>query len=111
MAKIADAVALIDKTIARNQAELADIDNQLHSLADLGLQDWLLLEACKDYDTIDLGDDIVGKSRRKEWKALRDKKRNLEKMLVALQDLRQMASSADGEKLRRKFEQEAEKYQ
>ncbi len=111
MAKTPDAVALIDTTIARYQAEISEIDSQLRDTADLALQDWLLLEACKDYDTIDLGDDIVGKARRKEWKAMRDKKRNLEKMLVALQDLRQTAATADGDKLRRKFEQETEKYQ
>ena len=52
-----------------------------------------------------------GKARRKQWKALRDKKRNLEKMIAALQDLRQMAGTPEGEKLRKKFEQEMEKYQ
>ena len=99
MAKALDSVTFIDKAVARYQSEITEIEDQLHSMADLALQDWLLLEACKDYDTIDLGDDIVGKARRKEWKALRDKKRNLEKMIVALQDLRQIAASDDGEKL------------
>lgn len=111
MAKAPESVVLIDKTIDRYQAEIADIEQQLQDVADLALQDWLLLEACKDYDTIELGDDIVGKGRRKQWKALRDKKRNLEKMITALQDLRQMAAAPEGEKLRKKFDQEMEKYQ
>ena len=111
MAKAPESVILIDKTINRYQADIAEIDQQLQDVADLALQDWLLLEACKDYDTIELGDDIVGKARRKQWKALRDKKRNLEKMIAALQDLRQIASTPEGEKLRKKFDQEMEKYQ
>jgi hypothetical protein len=111
MAKTPEAVILIDKTTSRYQAEITEIDKQLQGMADLALQDWLLLEACKDYDTIELDDNIVGKARRKQWKALRDKKRNLEKMLVALQDLRQVAAAPEGEKLRKKFEQELEKYQ
>jgi hypothetical protein len=111
MAKTPEAVMLIDKTASRYQAEIAEIDKQLQGIADLALQDWLLLEACKDYDTIELGDDVVGKARRKQWKALRDKKRNLEKMIVALQDLRLVAAAPEGEKLRKKFEQELEKYQ
>ena len=111
MAKTPEAVTSIDKAANRYQAEIAEIDKQLQGVADLALQDWLLLEACKDYDTIELGDDIIGKARRKQWKALRDKKRNLEKMLAALQDLRQIAGTPEGEKLRKKFEQEMEKYQ
>ena len=111
MAKAPEAVLLIDKTATRYQTEIAEIDKQLQELADLALQDWLLLEACKDYDTIELGDEVVGKARRKQWKALRDKKRNLEKIIAALQDLRQVAAAPEGEKLRKKFEQEMEKYQ
>ncbi len=111
MAKAPESVALIDKTIAHYQTEIVDIDQQLQEMADLALQDWLLMEACKDYDTIELGDDIVGKARRKQWKMLRDKKRNVEKMIAALQDLRQTASAPEGDKLRKKFEQEMEKYQ
>jgi len=111
MAKAPEAVILIDKTITRYQNEIAEIDKQLQGVADLALQDWLLMEACKDYDTIELGDDIVGKARRKQWKALRDRKRNLDKMIVALQDLRQAASAPEGEKLRKKIDQEMEKYQ
>jgi len=111
MAKAPESVVLIDKTINRYQADIAEIDKQLQDAADIALQDWLLLEACKDYDTIELGDDIVGKARRKQWKALRDKKRNLEKMIAALQDLRQIAGAPEGEKLRKKLEQEMEKYQ
>jgi hypothetical protein len=111
MAKAPESVVLIDKTITRYQTEIAEIDKQLQGVADLALQDWLLMEACKDYDTIELSDDVIGKARRKQWKALRDKKRNFEKMIAALQDLRQVASTPEGEKLRKKFEQEMEKYQ
>ncbi len=111
MAKLPEAVISIDKTASRYQAEIAEIDKQLQGIADLALQDWLTLEACKDYDTIELSDDVIGKARRKQWKTLRDKKRNLEKMLAALQDLRQTAAAPEGEKLRKKFEQEMEKYQ
>ena len=110
MAKAPESVLLIDKTINRYQAEIADIDKQLQGVADLALQDWLLMEACKEYDTIELSDEVIGKARRKQWKALRDRKRNLEKMIAALQDLRLIASSPDGEKLRKKFDQEMEKY-
>ena len=111
MAHTPETVVLIDKTVTRYQAEIVEIDQRLQELADLALQDWLLMEACKDYDTIELSDDVVGKARRKQWKALRDKKRNLEKMIAALQDLRQTAGAPEGEKLRKKFEQETEKYQ
>jgi hypothetical protein len=111
MAKAPESVVLIDKTITRYQTEIVEIEKQLQEAADRALQDWLLLEACKDYDTIELGDDVIGKARRKQWKALRDQKRNLEKMIAALQDLRQTASTPEGEKLRKKFEQEIEKYQ
>jgi hypothetical protein len=111
MAKAPESVVLIDKTINRYQAEIADIDKQLQGVADLALQDWLLLEACKEYDTIELSDEVIGKAQRKHWKALRETRRNLEKMIAALQDLRLLASSPDGEKLRKKFDQEMEKYQ
>ena len=111
MAKAPESVILIDKTVTRYQTEIVEIDKQLQEVADYALQDWLLMEACKDYDTIEMSDEVVGKARRKQWKALRDRKRNLEKMIAALQDLRQMASAPEGEKLRKKFEQEQEKYQ
>ena len=111
MAQTSETIVLIDKTLTRYQAEIVGIDQQLQELADLALQDWLLMEACKDYDTIDLSDNVIGKARRKQWKALRDKKRNLEKMIVALQDLRQIADAPEGEKLRKKLDQEMEKYQ
>ena len=101
----------IDKTAARFQAEIAEIDKQLQMVAEGALSDWLLLEACKDYDTIELSDAVIGKAQRKQWKALREKKRNVEKMLAALQDLRQIASTPEGDKLRKKFEQEVERYQ
>ena len=104
-------VALIDQSIARYQADIAELETLLQTEAQHALEDWLLMEACKDYDTIDLGDDIVGKARRKHWKALRDQKRNTEKMITALQALRETAAAPDGEKLRKKFEQETEKYQ
>lgn len=105
-----DTVAMIDQTIARYTAEIAAIERELKSQADMALEDWLLVEACKDYDTIDLDPEVTGKSRRKQWKALREKKRNTEKMIVALQALRDIAASPDGEKLRKKFEAETEKY-
>ena len=101
----------IDKTMARYQAEISEIENQLKTTAEGVLSDWLLLEACKDYDTIDLSDAVIGKAQRKQWKALREKKRNVEKMLAALQDLRHIAVTPEGEKLRKKFDQEVEKYQ
>jgi len=104
-------VALIDQSIARYQAEIAEFETLLQAEAQHALEDWLLMEACKDYDTIDLGDDIVGKARRKHWKTLRDQKRNSEKMIAALQDLRLISAAPEGEKLRKKFEQEVEKYQ
>ncbi len=111
MAQAPETVVLIDKAISHYQNEIVEIDTQLQEVADLALQDWLLMEACKDYDTIELSDGVIGKARRKQWKALRDKKRNLEKMIAALQDLRQTAGAPEGEKLRKKFEQEMEKYQ
>ena len=104
-------LAALDKTMARYQNETKDIDQQLQVVAENALADWLLLEACKDYDTIELSDTVVGKAQRKQWKVLRDRKRNIEKMLAALQDLRQIAATPEGDKLRKKFEQEMEKYQ
>jgi hypothetical protein len=104
-------VTLIDQSIARYQAEIAELDARLQTEANHALEDWLLMEACKDYDTIELGDDIVGKARRKHWKALRDQKRNTEKMITALMALRETATAPEGEKLRKKFDQEIEKYQ
>jgi hypothetical protein len=104
-------VALIDQSIARYQAEITELETLLQTEANHALEDWLLMEACKDFDTIDLGDDIVGKARRKHWKVLRDQKRNTEKMINALQALRETAAAPDGEKLRKKFDQEVEKYQ
>ncbi len=47
--------------------------------------DWLLSTACADYDTIELDSAITGKAQRKQYKALRDQKRNVEKMVTALQ--------------------------
>jgi hypothetical protein len=104
-------LAALDKTMARYENEIRDIEQQLQAAAESALFDWLLLEACKDYDTIDLSDAVIGKAQRKQWKALRDRKRNIEKMLAALQDLRQSAATPEGDKLRKKFEQEMEKYQ
>ena len=103
-------VGLIDQTIARYTQDLTAMDTQLTQAAQAALEDWLLVEACKDYDTIDLDPEVTGKSRRKAYKALRDKKRNIEKMVVALQALRETALAPEGEKLRKKFEAETEKY-
>ncbi len=103
-------VGMIDQTIARYTQDIAAIEAQLATDAQAALEDWLLVEACKDYDTIDLDPEVTGKSRRKAYKALRDKKRNIEKMIVALQALRETAQAPEGEKLRKKFESETEKY-
>ena len=105
-----DLTTFIDQTMARLTAECDALAQQMQVEADQALQDWLLVEACKDYDTIELDPDTTGKTRRKNYKALRDKKRNTEKMIVALQDLRETAQSDGGEKLRKKFEAETEKY-
>jgi len=102
---------MIEQTIKRLNAERKVLDEQMQETADLALMDWLLLAACADYDTIELDAAITGKAQRKQYKALRDQKRNLEKMLAALQDLQQMAESSESEKLRKKFEAEVEKYQ
>ena len=103
-------VSTIDQTIARYTQDIAAIDARLAQDAQAALEDWLLVEACKDYDTIDLDPEVTGKSRRKAYKALRDKKRNIEKMVVALQALRETAEAPEGDKLRKKFEAETEKY-
>ncbi len=103
-------VSTIDQTIARYTQDIAAIEARLAQDAQAALEDWLLVEACKDYDTIDLDPEVTGKSRRKAYKALRDKKRNIEKMVVALQALRETAEAPEGDKLRKKFEAETEKY-
>lgn len=102
---------MIERTSKRLTAERKAVDKQMQETADQALMDWLLLAACGDYDTIELSDAITGKAQRKQYKALRDQKRNLDKMLAALQDLQQIAQSPEGEKLRKKFEAEMEKYQ
>lgn len=111
MAAENEVVAMIDKSIARYSAEVSNLEKQLKTEAGLALEDWLLMEACKDYDTIELEADVTGKARRKSFKAMREKKRNLEKMIAALQDLRETAATAGGEKLRKKFSAETEKYE
>jgi hypothetical protein len=105
-----DIIAHIDQTIARLTAQRNDLEREMLADAELALADWLIVEACKDYDTIDLDPDMTGKTRRKQFKARREQKRNLEKIIVALQDLRAQAQDESGEKLRKKFESEAEKY-
>jgi len=102
---------LIEKSLARLTAECETLEHEIQSEAEKALEDWLLVEACKDYDTIELDGEITGKSHRKKFKALRDKKRNTEKMIVALQELLQTARAVEGDKLRKKFEAEREKYQ
>jgi hypothetical protein len=106
-----EATALIEQAIARLTAEQAAREQELQLEADLALEDWLLVEACKDYDMIDLEPAITGKSHRKYFKALRDRKRNTEKMIVALQALLEIARTPGGEKLLKKFADEQEKYQ
>ena len=103
--------AMIEQTIKRLNAERRALDKQMRETVDQALMDWLLLAACADYDTIELDPAITGKAQRKQYKALRDQRRNLEKMLAALQDLQHMAESPEGEKLRKKFDIEVEKYQ
>ena len=111
MATETELAAMIEQTIKRLNAERKALDKQMKETADLALMDWLLLAACADYDTIELDAAITGKAQRKHFKELRDQKRNLEKMLAALQDLQQTADAPEGEKLRKKFEAEVEKYQ
>ena len=101
----------IEHAIKHLTAERKALDKQMKETADLALMDWLLLTACADYDTIELDAAITGKAQRKHFKELRDQKRNVEKMLAALQDLQQTADAPEGEKLRKKFEAELEKYQ
>jgi uncharacterized protein YfcZ (UPF0381/DUF406 family) len=103
--------ATIERTIKRLTTERKALDKLMQETAAQALMDWLVLAACADYDTIELDTAITGKTQRKQYKALRDQKRNLEKMLAALQDLQQIAESPEGEKLRKKFEAEVEKYQ
>ncbi|HZY41980.1 MAG TPA: hypothetical protein VFF59_08265 [Anaerolineae bacterium] len=103
-------VGLIDQTLARYTNDVRSLEDQLQQETATALEDWLLVEACKDYDTIDLDPEVTGKSRRKNFKALREKKRNIEKMIVALQALRETALAPEGEKLRKKFDAETEKY-
>ncbi len=111
MASEHELVVALDQSIARQMAAIAELDRQLQEQAALALEDWLLVEACKDYDTIDLDPDVTSKAHRKIFKTLREKKRNVEKILVALQALRETAATADGEKLRKKFSTEMEKYE
>ncbi len=111
MATETELSTMIEQTIKRLNAERKALDKQMKETADQAMMDWLLLAACADYDTIELDPAITGKAQRKQFKALRDQKRNLEKMLAALQDMQQMADSQEGEKLRKKFETEVEKYQ
>lgn len=111
MATESELPVMFEHTIKRLTAERKALDKQMKETTDLALMDWLLLAACTDYDTIELADSVTGKAQRKQYKALRDQKRNVEKMLAALQDLQQIAETPEGEKLRKKFEAEVEKYQ
>ena len=106
-----EAKSLIKATLDRLTAERAALEEQLQLEAELAQQDWLVIEACKDFDTIELDDHITGKLHRKQFKALRDKKRNLEKMIEALHALQETAQAPDGDKLVKKLENEREKYQ
>ena len=111
MATETELSTMLEQAIKRLNAERKGLDKQMKETADQALMDWLLLTACVDYDTIELDSAITGKARRKHFKVLRDRKRNLEKMLEALQDLQQIAESPEGEKLHKKYEPEVEKYQ
>ena len=103
--------ALIEQSIARLTTESHELSVEIQLAAAQALEDWLLVEACKDYDTIELDEALTSKTRRKKFKALREKKRNAEKMIVAMQELLQTVQSPEGEKLRKKFEVEREKYE
>ena len=111
MATETELSSMIEQTIKRLTAERKALDKQMQETADLALMDWLLLTACVDYDTIELDSAITGKAQRKQFKILRDQRRNLDKMLVALQELQQIAASPEGHRLHKKFEAEVEKYQ
>ncbi len=102
---------ILDQTIKHVNAEQRALEKQLHETADHALMDWLLVAACADYDTIELDPQITGKAERKQYKVLREQKRNLEKQLEALKALRETVTASEGEKLRKKFETEVEKYQ
>ena len=106
-----EAAALIEQAVARLTAEQAALEQELQTEDSFALEDWLLVEACKDYDTIDLEPAITGKSHRKHFKALREQKRNTEKMIVALQALLEIVGTPEGEKLLKKFADEQAKYQ
>ena len=106
-----EAKSLIKATLDRLAAEHTALEEQLQLEAELAQQDWLLIEACKDYDTIELDDQITGKLHRMQYKTLREKKRNLEKMIEALQALQETAQAPEGEKFLKKLENEREKYQ
>ncbi len=110
MASEHNLIVAIDQSIARHTAAIAELEKQLQEQATLALEDWLLVEACKDYDTIELEPEVTSKAHRKTFKTLREKKRNVEKILVALQALREAAAAPEGEKLRKKFSAEMEKY-
>ena len=111
MTDTASADILIGKSIARLTAETEALEREIQSESEKALEDWLLVEACKDYDTIELDGELTGKAHRKKFKTLREKKRNIEKMIVALRALLETAPTSEGEKLRKKFEAEREKYQ
>jgi hypothetical protein len=102
---------MLAETIKRLTIERKALDKQMRETVDQALMDWLILAACADYDTIELDAGVTGKAQRKQFKALRDQRRNLDKMLAAVQDLQQIAASPEGEKLRKKFDAEVEKYQ
>ena len=88
---------LIEKSLARLTAECETLEHEIQSEAEKALEDWLLVEACKDYDTIELDGEIMSKAHRKKFKALRA--------------LLETTPTPEGEKLRKKFAAEREKYQ
>ena len=111
MTDTSNADALIGQSIARLTAETEALEREIQSESEKALEDWLLVEACKDYDTIELDGEIMSKAHRKKFKALRDKKRNTDKMIAALRALLETTPTPEGEKLRKKFAAEREKYQ
>ena len=48
---------LIKELITRFTTECETLEREIQSESQKGLEDWLLVEACKDYDTIELEND------------------------------------------------------
>ena len=111
MSVMLDLPTAIENAITRLIGELRDLDQELDQAVTSALEDWLITTACEDYDTIDLNVVLTEKVWRKQFKHLREMRRNLEKMIAALRVLQDTAHSPAGEKLQKKFEAEQERFQ